>query len=321
MAQGGDDVTLDTGDGYLGRAVLITGASGFLGRALAPRLTAAGAVVHGVSRHEHGDDDAVRWWKADAYTPDALAEVLRAAEPKVVFHLAGETSASRSLELVRPTFAANVATTVNLLAAVAEISPGTRVVLAGSLEEPDVASGETPTSPYALSKVTAASYGAFVHEQYGVPFVHLRVFMAYGPGQTALSKLVPYVTLSLLRDRPAELTGGSREIDWVYVDDVVGAFAAAGLADGAIGRRLDVGSGTTASVHAVADEIAGLIGGGELRFGARPDRPRERERVADPGPAERALGWRATTSLREGLRTTVDWYRAVLDRGDIALPD
>jgi nucleoside-diphosphate-sugar epimerase len=303
------------GDGYRGRAVLITGASGFLGGALAFRLAEAGAVVHGLSRHGHGNDGPIRWWTADPYE-----DVLRATEPEVVFHLAGETSASRSLALVQPTFAANVAATVNLLAAVAEASPETRIVLAGSLEEPDVGSGEPPASPYALSKVTAAAYGSLVHRLYGVPVVHLRVFMAYGPAQRAVEKLVPHVTLSLLRDRPVELTSGSREIDWIYVDDVVGAFAAAGLADDAIGQTLDVGSGTTASVQTVAEEIARLTGG-ELRFGALPDRPHEREPVADPGPAERALGWRATTPLREGLRATVEWYRAALARGDIRLPD
>jgi UDP-glucose 4-epimerase len=297
--------TLRPSDGYRDRAVLVTGASGFLGGALAFRLAAEGAAVHALSRRE------------GSYGLEDLTATLRSAQPEVVFHLAGETSASRSLALVLPTFEANVVTTVNLLAAVADVSPDTRIVLAGSLEEPDIASGDAPTSPYALSKLTAAAYGSLFHRLFGVPVVQLRVFMAYGPGQMATGKLVPHVITSLLRDRPVELTGGAREIDWVYVDDVVGAFAAAGLADAAIGQTLDVGSGATASVRAVAEEIAGIIGRGDLQFGALPDRTRETEPVADPGPAERALGWRAGTPLRDGLRATVEWYRAALDRGEL----
>lgn len=311
----GEGGLVDPDAAYRGRTVLITGASGFLGTALRLRLSAAGAVVHAISRRGNDDQDA-RWWNADLTAPDSLAGLLRAAKPEVVFHLAGETSASRALDLVRPTFQANVVTTVNLLANLAESSPETRLVLAGSLEEPDHRAGERPTSPYALSKSTAAAYGALFHELYGLSFVHLRIFMAYGPGQAAVSKLVPYVTLSLLRGEPAELGGGTREIDWIFVDDAVHALAAAGIEDRAVGQTLDVGSGTTASVRRVAEEIARLVGRGELRFGALEDRRREEERVADPGPAKRILGWQATTPLHEGLRRTVDWYRERLERGE-----
>jgi nucleoside-diphosphate-sugar epimerase len=312
----GEGGLVDPDAAYRGRTVLITGASGFLGTALRLRLSAAGAVVHAISRRESDDQDA-RWWNADLTAPDSLAELLHAAEPEVVFHLAGETSAGRALDLVRSTFEANVVTTVNLLASLTKSSPKTRVVLAGSLEEPDLRAGGTPTSPYALSKSTAAAYGALFQELYGLSFVHLRIFMAYGPGQAAVSKLVPYVTLSLLRGEPAELSSGTREIDWIYVDDAVHALAAAGLENRAAGQTLDVCSGTTASVRRVAEEIVRLLGRGELRFGALEDRLREEERVGDPEPAKRILGWQATTPLQEGLRRTVEWYRERLERGEL----
>ena len=290
--------------------VAITGASGFIGSALRRQLAAAGANVHLVSRRPQPEAaSAERRWQLDVCTPGALDELLREIQPDVLFHLAGETSAGRELELVQPTFAANVVSTVNVLTSVAAHSPATRVVTAGSLEEP--APGEEASSPYALSKAATAAYGRLFHELYETRVVHLRVFMTYGPGQAAVGKLVPYVTLALLRGEPALLASGRRQVDWIYVDDVASAFLAAALAGAeADGQSFDVGSGTLTSVHAVAEELAALVGDGELRFGAHPDRPNEQERAADPAPAASVLGWRATTPLAEGLRRTVDWYRS-----------
>ena len=285
--------------------VAVTGASGFIGGALHRRLEQEGAEVHAVSRRR---EEAERWWQLDVCTPGALDELLREVRPAVLFHLAGETSASRDLDLVQPTFAANVAATVNVLSSVAAHSPSTRVVTAGSLEEPT--GGEPASSPYALSKAATAAYGRLFHELYETRVVHLRVFMVYGPGQAAVAKLVPYVTLALLRGEPAVLASGRRRVDWVYVEDVASAFLAAGSAGPAAdGRSFDVGSGELASVRDVAEEIAAIVGEGELRFGERHERPNEQERVADPQPAASVLGWRATTPLADGLRRTVDWYR------------
>jgi UDP-glucose 4-epimerase len=301
--------TLDRPFDYDGRAVAITGASGFLGTAIRRRLCAAGAVVHAISRHAQPErGEAHRWWQLDVRVPGALDEALRTIQPDVLFHLAGETSAGRDLELVEPTLTANVVATVNALAAVARWSPATRLVWAGSLEEPTEPAA-TATSPYALSKATAAAYGRLFHELYETRAVGLRVFMAYGPGQAAVGKLIPYITLALLRGEPALLTSGVRRVDWVFVDDVADAFVAAGVADATVdGRTIDVGSGTTWSVREVAEELRRIVGGGDLRFGARPDRARELERVADTGAAAELLGWRAATSLADGLRATVAWY-------------
>jgi UDP-glucose 4-epimerase len=305
-----DAVAPAAASGYRGRTVAITGAAGFIGGALRRSLVAAGATVHAVSRKpQPADESGPRWWELDVREPGALDELVGSARPDVLFHLAGETSAGRELDLVQPTFTANVLATVNVLTAVASHSPSTRVVTAGSLEEPSPG-GTTASSPYALSKATATAYGVLFHELYETRVVHLRVFMAYGPGQTAVGKLVPYVTLALLKGGPALLSSGRRLVDWIYVDDVASAFLAAGRAGPeAEGRTFDVGSGELVSVRAVAERIAAIVGGGEIRLGERPDRPREEEPVADPEPAASVLGWRTETPLDEGLRQTVAWYR------------
>jgi UDP-glucose 4-epimerase len=302
----------DAASGYEGRAVAITGAAGFIGTPLRRGLVAAGAIVHAISRRpQWSDAPAGRWWELDVGNPGALDELVQTVEPDVLFHLAGETSAARELELVQPTFAANVAATVNVLTSVAANSPSTRIVTAGSLEEPPPGRVATASSPYALSKATATAYGLLFHELYRTRVVNLRVFMTYGPGQSAVQKFVPYVTLALLKGEPAVVSSGRRLVDWIYVDDAVSAFLAAGLAGTrADGQSFDAGSGRLVSVRAVAEEIAAIVGRGEVRFGERTDRPREQEPVADPEPATSILGWRAATPLSEGLRRTVEWYRA-----------
>jgi nucleoside-diphosphate-sugar epimerase len=134
--------------------------------------------------------------------------------------------------------------------------------------------------------------------------------MVYGPGQSDLRKLIPHVTVSLLRGEAPALSSGTRPVDWVYIDDVVDALLAGAVAEGVDGRTLDVACGEHVSVREVAEQIRRLVGSRvSPRFGALPERPLEQVRVADVASTAACLGWQARTSLEEGLRKTVEWYR------------
>jgi len=300
-------------EGYAGRRVLVTGASGFIGARLARALVVAGAEVHGVARTPGADGD-VRWRAADLADADAAARVVRDTAPHTVFHLASRVTGDRALDAVLPTVRANLLSTVNLLTAAAGQSAPPRLVLAGSMEEPAGADADAvPGSPYAAAKAAASGYARMFHALYGLPVVTLRVFMVYGPGRQDEAKLVPYVTRSLLAGEAPRLSSGARAVDWVYVDDVVTAFLAAGeraVDDGVAGRPIDVGSGELTTIRSLVERIAGLIGGAAApQFGALPDRPLEREPRADHGPAHDLLGWVPATPLDEGLARTVAWFR------------
>ncbi len=145
--------------------------------------------------------------------------------------------------MILPTFHSNLASTVNLLTMAAETGCR-RVVLTGSLAEPDPKNGELfPSAPYAAAKWASSGYARMFHALYQFPVVIARVFMVYGPAQQDLTKLIPYVTLSLLRGETPKITSGDRLVDWVYVSDVVEGFVALGQAPGIDGETLDLGSG------------------------------------------------------------------------------
>jgi nucleoside-diphosphate-sugar epimerase len=205
---------------------------------------------------------------------------------------------------------ANLITSVNLLIATARNATA-RILFAGSQEEaqPD-GSWPVPCSPYAAAKFAAGAYSRMFHSLFGSPSVWLRLFMVYGPGQSDVRKLVPYVTQSLLRGEAPSLSSGTRRVDWIFIDDVVDAFLAAAVTTGVEGRTIDVGSGKLYPIRAVVEHLGRIIRPDiSPRFGAFPDRLLEIEPVADVEATAAFLGWRAKTSLEDGLRQTVDWYQ------------
>jgi nucleoside-diphosphate-sugar epimerase len=211
---------------------------------------------------------------------------------------------------VWPTFEGNLVSTVNLLTIASEIGCQ-RIILAGSLEEPECESGETvPCSPYAAAKGASSSYARMFHALYQTPVVVARFFMVYGPGQQDVSKLIPYVTLSLLNKQPPKLGSGQRQIDWVYVDDVVDGLIAAAHTPNIEGRAIDLGSGTLLSIRTIVQQLSDRIDPQiELLWGAFPDRSMEQTRVANISRTYDTMGWKPKTSLATGLERTVDWYR------------
>jgi UDP-glucose 4-epimerase len=240
---------------------------------------------------------------------------VRRVQPDLVLHLASEVGGGRELELVLPMLRANLVATVNVMVACAEVGCS-RVVLAGSMEEPDAGDPDAVAqSPYAAAKWGALAYARHLHALHRLPVVHLRVFMVYGPGQLDMRKLVPYVTVSLLRGEAPKLTSGARAVDWIYVDDVVDAFLRAAVAPEVEGRSLDIGSGELVTARALVVRLGELVGGDvEPAFGAIADRQLERVRAADPAAAAEAMSWHPQTPLEQGLARTVAFYRSNLNR-------
>ena len=294
-----------------GQKVLVTGASGFIGAHLCRRLVSAGAEVHALSRRSRsGDKSTLTWWEGDVADIGMVRTCFRKIQPETIYHLASHVMGAPNLEHVLPTFQANLQSSVNLLIAAAE-NGCRRLVMTGSLAEPEPAKGEIfPVAPYAAAKWASSGYARMFHALYGVPAVIARVFMVYGPAQIDLSKLIPYVILSLLQGKSPAISSGGRLVDWIYVDDVVEAYVALADAPGIEGRTVDIGSGKLVSIQEIVGQVAYLVGGGiKPAFGALPDRPMEPVRIANVAQTREWIGWSPKTQLTDGLSRTIEWYK------------
>ena len=293
-----------------GSVALVTGGAGFIGGHLCPRLARAGMAVHSASRREHAGDTHFRHHAVDLADAAAVQRLLDAVRPDYVFHLASHVQGAPDLKHVLPAFHGNLQSTVNLLTAVAARGCR-RFVSTGSFMEPTATPGDlTPTSPYAAAKWASGAYGRMFAALYGLPVTTARVFMVYGPAQQDLTKLVPYVIRCLLRGEAPAITSGRRLVDWIYVEDVAEGFLRLALADDAVGRSVDLGSGATIATADLVATICRLVGNGLApAVGALPDRPMEPTGTADLETSRRLIGWAPRVGLEEGLARTIDFYR------------
>lgn len=292
------------------KKILVTGGTGFIGSHLLDCLQFAEAEVHATSRSSQSrQTDGPRWWPIDLAEHEEVRSLLQSIKPDIIFHLAGHVEGARALGLVIPTFRNSLMSTVNLLTAAAEVGC-LKFVLTGSMEEPEGTYNETdPCSPYAAAKWACSTYSRMFFRLFNLPVINLRLFMVYGPDQKDQKKIIPYVIQSLLSGEAPKLGSGRREIDWIYVEDVVSALLFASQVAGLEGETIDVGSGERFTIRTVVEKLVEIVDPRiEPAFGALPDRPFEQLRVADVRKSLERMNWKPVFSLEEGLKLTVEWY-------------
>jgi UDP-glucose 4-epimerase len=305
---------------------IVTGATGFIGSALAKRLAQSGVrtvcPVRAESPRAASLDGipGIEPVRLGSFSTAKLEGALGAIPADAVFHLAsyGVDPKERDPE-------AMVDGNITLLARLVALAPRwplRRFVHTGTCSEyAPVAEPErlteshlvAPTSLYGAAKAAAGVYAGGLSRQLGVPLIVLRLFGVYGVGEAG-HRLVPYLIDCLSRGVTPELTGGEQARDLTYVDDVVDALLAAASAPGVEAHGVyNVGSGVPVQIRAVAAATARLLGKPEsaLGLGRRPYRSDESMWiVADPSRFCAASGWRARVSLEEGIARMIAGVRS-----------
>lgn len=293
--------------------LLVTGATGFIGRHVLPPLISAGHEVHAVTTREDASTGAdVTWHRADLLEG---ADVVRDVQPEVLVHLAWYVEPGRFW--TAPLNVRWVEASLAVLRAFADAG-GRRAVIAGTSAEYDWHSAEehlheerTPLRPatlYGASKHALHSVAERYGEQAGFELAWGRIFFVYGPGEPD-GRLVPSVGRGLLAGEPVPTTRGDQIRDFMHVEDVAAAFAA--LVDSEVTGAVNVASGDPVAVRQVVDELARAAGRPDLlRPGALPDRAGDPARlVADAARLRDEVGFTPRIGLADGLAGTLEWLR------------
>lgn len=297
---------------------LITGASGFLGSALANQLAREGHLVRGLDNLSSSEPQAlfedVHFTRGDVNDRPKLWTLLQDID--CVYHLAARVRVAESLLYPREYTDVNVGGTVSLMEAMRDVGVR-RVIFAssgavyGDQQEQPLREDASPfpRSPYAVSKLAAEYYVRTIGALWGIETVCLRIFNAYGPGQH-LPPSHPPVVPNWLRQavRGGSLvvhSDGNQTRDFIYVQDVVRALIAASTAPELDQMVVNVGSGQETRMRDLAQMILDVAeSDGEILYTPRND-PGVSRMCAATELAEKMLGFKPRTSLEEGLKLTL----------------
>jgi len=276
--------------------VLVTGARGFVGSSLVRHLEHRGAEVHRLSREE-------------LYDHDRLIAALREARPDHVFHLAGSPLVAGVGGTEVEAVEANVIGAFGLLDACVEARIPS-VTLTGdafeygpsttALREEQIC---RPTSVHGLTKLAATTRGQEVARSAACAVTTVRLFSVYGPGDRP-QRLVPRLLAAARTGETVELSDPAIVRDWVHIDDIVELYwQVAQHAETCSGLVINAGSGIATSLGAVVETVEKVAGARVgVTWGAYPTAAHDLGHwIADPSLAAAELGWRATTSLDEGI--------------------
>lgn len=297
--------------------ILVTGATGFLGKTIVPTLLRAGHRLTLLVKEEYSmgkplpvslDRQAVSLQYADLRNlPQVRRAVVDSGAARVV-HLAAVGTAAPFLK-IDTALRHNLSGTLNLLKACFETA-GSEVEQLVVARTP----GETlAMNPYSASKAAAWEVCKMYANAFRWPIIGAMVFQAYGAYQQETS-LIPSAIRAALNDDDFPMTAGTQKRDWVHVQDVAEAFKlAVSQKDILAGTTLEIGSGQSIAVRDIVQYIYTLSQSeGNPLFDALPTRRGEvPEQVADITICERELEWFPSTAIEDGLRQLIAESRMV----------
>ena len=302
--------------------VLVTGGAGFIASHVSDAFLAAGhevVIVDDLSGGKRANvPEAAKFYNCDIRSPEAR-EIIRNEEPEALSLHAAQMDVRRSV--ADPGFDAevNVLGMINMLEGAREIG-AKKVIFASSGgacygEQEQFPATEShpmrPLSPYGITKASGELYLFYYHAEHGVPYVALRYANVYGPRQDPHGEagVVAIFTERLLAGQVPTINGdGKQTRDYVFVGDVVRANVAA-LTTDFVGP-INIGTGIETDVNTLYAHLRVLTGSPHAAQHGAAKPGEQRRSVIDPTRARQVLGWKPEIPLEEGLRRTVEFFRA-----------
>jgi nucleoside-diphosphate-sugar epimerase len=301
------------------KQVLLTGATGFIGRHAIRPLVKNGFDVHCVYRTTEPKiipgEEQVSWHQADLLDRNDVEQLFDTVSPTHLLHLAWDVTPGSYLESIQ-----NynwLVSSLHLLNEFAE-SGGTRAICAGTCFEYDLRYGYctenlTPTVPstyYGSCKLHLEAIAEKVADKKGFDFAWGRIFHPFGPYEYP-TRLVPSVILSLLGGKTAQCTHGNQIRDFLHVADVADAFVT--LLDSEVNGIVNIGSGEPVSIKELVTQIGKHLGKeDDIQLGALPARENEPLFIIpNTSRLHKEVGWCQKYSLEEGIRDTISWWKKI----------
>jgi UDP-glucose 4-epimerase len=321
---------------YSGAKVLITGGLGFIGSTLAMRLVELGAQVAVIDSliPDYGGNlwniepvrDRVRVNISDVRDPHSMRYLIQNQE--YLFNLAGQTSHLDSMQDPYTDLEINARAQLSILEACRHYNPDVKLVFASTRQlygapqylPVDERHPLHPVDVNGINKLAGEWYHLVYNNVYGIRASVLRLTNTYGPRMRVKDARQTFLGIWIRRllegDKLQIFGDGSQLRDFNYVDDVVDAMLESALSDAANGQIFNLGAVPTISLLDLAVQLTNLAGRPDL-YECIPFPPERKvidigDYYADYRKAGELLHWRPRIGLEEGLRRTVDYYRAHL---------
>lgn len=308
---------------------VVTGAAGFIGSHIAERLLRDGKRVRVIDNLLTGKQAHLDFLKSlngdlsiaigSITEPETLRPVLQYAD--FVLHQAALPSVPRSTANPLETHRHCVTGTLNVLIAARDAGVK-RVVYAASGSAygdetggaKDESMSPAPISPYGVAKLAGEYYAAAFSHSYGLETVSLRYFNVFGPRQdptsTYAAAIPKFITMMLCGERPTIYGDGTQTRDFTYVDNIVHGNLLACKAPRTAGETINLAGGGRILINDLVEQLNTILET-DLAPIHQEERPGDiKHSRADIAKARELLGFEPVVSFEEGLRRTVDWYRA-----------